>query len=432
MNYQETLQYLFESLPMYQRIGAAAYKADLENTNAIMDILEHPYRKFKSIHVAGTNGKGSVSHMLASIFQEAGYKVGLYTSPHLIDFRERIKINGKPISEESVCHFVEKHKTDFQKIKPSFFEMTVGLAFDYFAIEKVDIAIIEVGMGGRLDSTNVITPILSIITNIGFDHTQFLGDTISKIALEKAGIIKNQIPVVIGETDAESKIIFNDKAKTTNSPILFADEVFQIYDLEPDSLFYKRIKAQLKSEKINIETPLSGDYQIKNIATTLCSIELIKKQSVFNITSNSITKGIKNVLTNTDFKGRWQKLQENPLVICDTGHNAHGLSITISKLLRIPATKLHIVIGTVNDKDIDEILKLFPNHAEYYFCKANIPRALDAHVLLNKAALFNLQGKSFNNVSEAIKSALSKAKPSDVIFIGGSTFVVAEALPLFI
>ncbi len=431
MNYQETIHYLFESLPMYQRIGAAAYKADLENTNAPMDVVKHPYRNFKSIHVAGTNGKGSVSHLLASIFQEAGYKVGLYTSPHLTDFRERIRINGIPISKDAVCEFVEKYKSDFERIKPSFFEMTVGMAFDYFSNEKVDIAIIEVGMGGRLDSTNVITPILSIITNIGLDHTQFLGSSLSQIAFEKAGIIKQNIPVVIGETNPESKQVFDHKAKECSSIINYAENLVEIEDIEPHSIFVRKMVARINSKTISIESPLAGDYQIQNIATVLSSIEIINSNSLFSITNNSLIDGIKNVIINTGFKGRWQKIQENPLIICDTGHNFHGLSMTIPKLMKIPCTQLHIVLGTVNDKNINEILTLFPKNAIYYFCKANIPRALDSDELREKAILVGLNGKSYISVEEAIKSAMNLAQKSDIIFIGGSTFVVADALAFF-
>lgn len=431
MNYTETLNYLFDCLPMYQRIGAAAYKADLENTIALMNLTKHPYRKFKSIHIAGTNGKGSVSHMTASILQEAGYKVGLYTSPHLVDFRERIKVNGLQISETAVCEFVEKYKSEFERIKPSFFEMTVAMAFDCFASQNVDIAVVEVGMGGRLDSTNVITPLLSIITNIGLDHTQFLGNTIAKIALEKAGIIKPNIPFVIGESNSESDPVFNEKAKMLNAPIFYSEKMIKINDLEPETLFVKQISAQSNSNNLLIESPLAGDYQLKNTATTLSGIEVLKNNSDFIIGDDSIQNGIKNVIINTGFKGRWQKLHENPLVICDTGHNAHGLSKTIPKLLRIPHSKLHIVLGTVNDKNIDEILTLFPQNAHYYFCKANIPRALNPDELKSKADKFNLKGNTFNSVKDAVNEVLSQANFSDLIYIGGSTFIVADALPLF-
>ncbi len=431
MNYKETLSYLFESLPMYQRVGAAAYKADLENTIAIMDVLNNPYRNFKSIHVAGTNGKGSVSHMMASILQEAGYKVGLYTSPHLIDFRERIRINGIAISEKAVCKFVKQYKSDFERIKPSFFEMTVGMAFDYFANEKVDIAIIEVGMGGRLDSTNVITPLLSIITNIGLDHTQFLGNTISKIASEKAGIIKQNIPVIIGESNPESNPVFDSKAKELDAPIIYAEKMVKIEDIDPSSIFDKKIVAHIHSKTLHINSPLAGNYQLKNIASVLCSIERLNTNRDLIIPEKSIQNGIENVIKNTEFKGRWQKLQNIPLIICDTGHNAHGLSITIPKLMQIPCSKLHIVLGTVNDKNINEILALFPQNAEYYFCKANIPRALDSDELRKIASKYNLIGKSFLSVKEAVKVAINSANPKDLIFIGGSNFVVADALPLF-
>lgn len=415
---------------MYQRIGAVAYKADLENTNVLMELVNHPYNRFRSIHVAGTNGKGSVSHMLASIFQEAGYKTGLYTSPHLVDFRERIQINGEKVSEEYICQFVEQHYSSFSKIKPSFFEMTVAMAFDYFAKENVDIAIIETGMGGRLDSTNVISPILSIITNIGYDHTQFLGDTISKIAFEKAGIIKPQTPVLINEYFDDSKLVFINKAEQENAPIYFAEEICTLSNKSTNP-FVNEISAQTSDWHLHIKSPLAGDYQLKNTAGVIAAIRILNKHNEFKIKTVEIQKGIENVIKNTNFLGRWQCIQEKPIIVCDTGHNKDGLSLTIPKLQNIKHDQLHIIIGVVNDKEVDPILELFPESAHYYFCKASIPRGLDASVLKEKALKYNLVGSEFPNVEDAIQSALKNTNNEDLIFIGGSTFVVADALTFF-
>ncbi len=405
MTYQQTLDYLFSQLPMFQRIGASAYKVDLSNTIALCNLLDNPQYKFKSIHIAGTNGKGSTSHMLASILQEAGYKVGLYTSPHLIDFRERIKINREMISEESVIDFVTKYKADFEKINLSFFEWTVGLAFDYFSKQKVDIAVVETGLGGRLDSTNVIHPEISIITNIGKDHMQFLGDTLEKIAVEKAGIIKKNVPVVIGETQKEIEHIFNTKAKELDASIYFADQI---------------IHQELESD-------LKGSYQKKNIKTVLASIQELKKLG-YVISEENIQVGLSNVVRNTGLMGRWQTLGENPKVICDTGHNEAGIKEVVNQIESLNYNKLHFVLGAVNDKEIDSILELLPKHAEYYFCQAKIPRALDVLELKNKAASYNLMGNSYDSVVSAYEVAKITAKKDDLIFIGGSTFVVAEVL----
>lgn len=402
MNYKETTDWLFNQLPMFQMQGASAYKKDLTNTLLLVAHLNHPELQFKSIHVAGTNGKGSTSSMIASILQEAGYKVGLYTSPHLKDFRERIKINGEMISEEFVVDFVSQHKLFFDHNQLSFFEMTVGLAFDYFAKEKVDVAVIEVGMGGRLDSTNVIRPILSVITNIGFDHTQFLGDTLQKIAFEKAGIIKTNIPIVIGEYTDETKRVFIDKANLELAPIYFAQD-------NPD---------------VQIECALLGDYQNHNKKTVLQSIELLKQ--FFKITEANIIDGLKNVVLNTGLLGRWQILNVNPLVVCDTAHNSHGLKVVLNQISKYNYRKLHIVLGVVNDKDLNSILPLFPKNAEYYFTSPNVPRGLDSKILQAKAQEFALIGQICYSVSEAYVMALQNAAPNDFIYIGGSTFVVAE------
>ncbi|PIF60777.1 MULTISPECIES: folylpolyglutamate synthase/dihydrofolate synthase family protein [unclassified Flavobacterium] len=406
MNYQETINWMFNQLPMYQLQGASAYKKDLTNTHLLIAHLHHPQEKLKCIHVAGTNGKGSTSHMLASILQEAGYKVGLYTSPHLKDFRERIKINGKDISEEFVTDFINEHKSFFESNDMSFFEMTVGLAFDYFAKEKVDIAVIEVGMGGRLDATNIITPLVSVITNIGLDHTQFLGNTLEAVAFEKAGIIKPNIPVIIGEYTPETKPVFLAKAKECNSEIYFA--------------------ADLISE--TYPSDLIGDYQIHNKKTVLQTITVLNSQSEFKITPENTKFGLLNVVKNTGLQGRWQQLNEFPKVICDTAHNKNGLEIVLNQIQKEDFDTLHIVLGVVNDKDLDEILPLFPKKAIYYFCKANIPRGLDVLILKQKAATFELKGEVYNSVSEAYKRAIENAAKSDFIYIGGSTFVVAEIL----
>jgi dihydrofolate synthase/folylpolyglutamate synthase len=404
MNYQETVNWMFNQLPVYQLQGAIAYKKDLTNTILLADYLKNPEKGMACIHVAGTNGKGSTSHMLASILQEAGYKVGLYTSPHLKDFRERIKINGQEISEQFVCEFINKHKSFFENNELSFFEMTVGLAFDYFKTEQIDIAIIEVGMGGRLDSTNIITPLISVITNIGMDHTQFLGNTLTAIAGEKAGIIKSNIPVVIGEYTPETKLVFIEKAKKNNSEIYFASDT---------------IKNTFPSD-------LKGDYQEQNKKTVLQTIQILNSQNRFKVADENIKEGLLHVVKNTGLYGRWQQINNSPKVICDTAHNKHGLQITLKQTQAEEFDSLHIVLGVVNDKDLDEILPLFPKNATYYFCKPNIPRGLDAPILQQKALEYGLNGKVFNSVSKAYDKALQSAKPSDFIYVGGSTFVVSE------
>jgi dihydrofolate synthase/folylpolyglutamate synthase len=404
MTYKETLDWLFNQLPMFQNIGASAYKKDLTNTLLLVEHLNHPERNFKTIHVAGTNGKGSTSSMIASVFMEAGYKVGLYTSPHLKDFRERITINGKMISKDYVHKFVTTHKSFFENTQLSFFEMTVGLAFEYFSDKKVDIAIIEVGMGGRLDSTNIITPLLSVITNIGKDHTQFLGDTLEKIAFEKAGIIKLDIPVVIGEYTSETQPLFIEVAKQNHSEIYFAQD-----EIHPD-----------------YPCGLLGDYQLKNKKTVIETFRNLK--SDFIISEENIKNGILNVVKNTNLQGRWQVLQENPKVICDTAHNAHGLEIVMNQLKKEKFNQLHIVLGVVNDKDLDSVLPLFPKNAIYYFCKPKIERGLEAKFLKEKAVSYNLKGNTYNSVSIAYKNALANCTAKDLIYIGGSTFVVAEII----
>ena len=402
MTYKETLDWMFAQLPMYQRHGKAAFKKDLTNILAFSKILNFPESKFKSIHVAGTNGKGSTSHMLASILQEAGYKVGLYTSPHLKNFTERIRINGAEIPKQKVASFITKNKDFLEAQKLSFFEMTVGLAFDYFASEKVDIAIVEVGLGGRLDSTNIITPELSVITNIGLDHTQFLGETLPEIAFEKAGIIKHKIPVIIGEEQAAVKQVFLKKAEAENAPIYFASDTVKTF-----------------------KTDLLGNYQQRNLKTAVGAIKLLKG---FQVSEQNIEKGLLNVVKNTNLKGRWQVLQEHPKVICDTAHNTEGLEMVLQQLKKETFKKLHIVLGFVSDKKLEDVLPLFPNNASYYFCKPDIPRGLSAVVLQEKAIPFNLSGKKYTSVKEALNSALLNASQQDIIYVGGSTFVVAEII----
>ena len=402
MTYKETTDWMFSQLPMFQMQGASAYKKDLTNTHLLIHQLNHPELKFKSIHVAGTNGKGSTSSMIASILQEAGYKVGLYTSPHLKDFRERIRINGEMISEEFVVEFIAQNKSFFEENQLSFFEMTVGLAFDYFAKEAVDVAIIEVGMGGRLDSTNIITPLVAVITNIGFDHTQFLGDTLAKIAFEKAGIIKKNIPVVIGEYTEETKAVFLEKAASEVAPIYFAQD----------------------NPPVTYDCALLGDYQEHNKKTVLQAIELLRSE--FHIAIEHIKLGLEHVIQNTGLLGRWQILNEKPFVVCDTAHNSHGLKIVLNQVQKYNFDTLHIVLGVVNDKDLDAILPLFPKTATYYFCKPAISRGLDATDLQQKAAVFELNGRVYNSVSEAYQAAMKSAVATDFIYIGGSTFVVAE------
>ena len=419
---------MFNKLPMYQRIGAAAYKADLNNTIQRLNLLNNPQNDFKSVHVAGTNGKGSVSHMLASVFQEAGYKTGLYTSPHLRDFRERIRINGEMIPEENVVQFIDTYKEKFEQMELSFFEMTVGMAFDYFSKEKVDIAIVEVGMGGRLDSTNLITPELSIITNIDFDHMKFLGDTRAKIAYEKAGIIKPNIPVVIGETHPETEQVFIDKAKGCNSPIYFADQVFDCDKIHIESDIVQKYDIWKNSELYMeaLELPLMGNYQQKNLTTVMCALDLLRDK--FNLSEDDIRDGIGRVIRNTHLMGRWQILNRDPLTIADTGHNVAGITEVVKQLAEMNYEKLHFVLGMVNDKYIDSVLQLLPHGAEYYFCKADIPRGLDANILAQKAFDMGLRGQVFESVSHAYRSAVNNAHFDDVVFIGGSNFTVAEVV----
>jgi len=405
MNYQDTVNWMFKQLPMYQNQGKTAFKKDLSNTIHLADHLKNPHQKFKSIHVAGTNGKGSTSHMLASVLQEAGYKVGLYTSPHLRDFRERIKINGQEVSKQFVIGFIKRNQDFFKKRQLSFFEMTVGMAFDYFAKEKVDIAVIEVGLGGRLDSTNIITPEISVITNIGFDHTQFLGTTYEAIAKEKAGIIKPNIPVVIGETQNETQQVFIKIAKTNNSEIYFADQL---------------INTAYKSD-------LKGSYQNHNLKTAVQTLKILNKKA-FQISKSDLKNGLRNVVANTELKGRWQILQNNPKVICDTAHNKEGLRYIVEQLKAETYENLHIVFGVVNDKDLNSISPVLPKKATYYFCKPNVPRGLNAEILQSYFIANGFKGETYDTVLQALTHAKAQATKTDLIYVGGSTFVVAEII----
>ena len=429
MTYWETLEYLYSQLPMYQRIGKAAYKADLATTIALDRYFNHPHRSFKSIHVAGTNGKGSVSHMLASVLQDSGYKTGLYTSPHLKDFRERIKINGKPVERDFVIDFTGRHRAIFKKLSPSFFEMTVAMAFDYFAKEEVDIAVIEVGMGGRLDSTNIITPVVSVITNIGMDHTEFLGSTLKLIAREKAGIIKQGVPVVIGELQEEIKEVFIETARLSQSEITFASDIykcnFALQTFKSLQSMYIGKSGRLAYEKL--ETDLLGFYQQKNIITVLRTSDILNNSGLY-INKKNIYSGLKDAGKKTGLLGRWHIIGANPLIVCDTAHNPEGISSVLKQVNATPRKKLHMVIGFVNDKNTEQILSLFPADATYYFTQASIPRALHASELKKRALASGLNGKSFDNVADALDSAKRSAGENDLIFVGGSTFVVAEVI----
>ncbi|MDZ4666895.1 MAG: folylpolyglutamate synthase/dihydrofolate synthase family protein [bacterium] len=428
MTYQETLEYLYQQLPMFTRIGSAAIKKDLTNTLAMCQALDQPQEKFKCIHIAGTNGKGSSSHMLASILQEAGYKTGLYTSPHLKDFRERIRINGTMISEERVMKFVQDHQFIFEDIKPSFFEWTVALCFDYFAQEKVDIAIIETGLGGRLDSTNVILPFLSIITNIGYDHTDLLGDTLDKIAFEKAGIIKPRTPIVIGEYHPESFPVFMEKARQMDAPIFLSTQKVNVLYFNNgfmESAF--DVQFQFGEYWKNVYCDLNGNYQQHNIRTILASLEPIRQAGYF-IKEQDVREGLLHVKRNTGLMGRWQIIGTSPTIVCDTAHNPNGIEYVVKQIAQQKYNKLHLVIGMVKDKDVNKVLSLLPKEATYYFTKAAIPRAMDEAELQAKGAAFGLLGKSYVSVSEAILAAKKEAQVKDLIFIGGSTFIVAEAL----
>jgi len=429
MTYDQTIEFLYSQLPAYHRIGKAAYKNNLENTEALDEYFSHPHTKYKTIHIAGTNGKGSVSHMIASVLIEAGYKTGLYTSPHLKDFRERIRVNREMIPKKQVTGFVKKHTGIIESVKPSFFEMTVAMAFEHFEREKVDYAVIETGLGGRLDSTNIINPVISVITNIGHDHLDLLGNTIGKIAFEKAGIIKKNVVTVIGETQNETKDVFLSATREKMSEIFFADNRFMCRldeSISPDGFRKFMVRDMENEDEVTGITPLGGDYQAKNIQTVFQIFSCLAGSLKINCTN--ITDGIRKVITNTGFQGRWQILNINPLTICDTGHNKEGLQYVMRQISNIRADRLHIVVGFVADKDLDQILPLFPKHAEYYFTKASILRALDERILQTRASEFGLQGTCYPTVVKALRAAKKNASPNDLIFIGGSTFVVAEVI----
>lgn len=428
MNYSQAIHYLYNRLPVFHLKGGDAYKPGLSNTKKLLEGLGNPQLRFKSIHIAGTNGKGSVSNMLSAVLQSAGYKTGLYTSPHLVDFGERIRINGQTIEEDYVVDFVNRTADLVETISPSFFELTMAMAFDYFASHKVEIAIVEAGLGGRLDSTNILHPIVSIITNIAFDHVEFLGNDLGKIASEKAGIIKQGIPVVVGEYLPETKAVFLHKASELNAPIVFVQDKYTV-DLLETKADYNLLKVNTNSYKLG----LLGNYQLKNLPTVLESIEFIKRNQ-FEINNIDIENGLRNVSKLTGLRGRWEKLSQNPLIIADTAHNANGIEELSKQLAYMKFHKLHLITGVVKDKDLEQILNLLPKYASYYFTQAQIPRALDAEILKQKANDFGLVGNSYKSILLAINAALDSATEKDLIVIAGSNFVVGEALqhPLFL
>lgn len=423
MNYSEAVDYLYNSTPVFEHVGASAYKEGLSTTIALDNYFGNPHKKFKSIHIGGTNGKGSCSHTIASILQEAGYKVGLYTSPHLVDFRERIKVNGIPIEKEYVVEFIKDYRDFFEPLHPSFFELTTAMAFKYFAEQDVDYAVIEVGLGGRLDCTNIISPILSIITNISFDHTLFLGNTLEKIATEKAGIIKDNTPVIIGETTPETKKVFKKFAKTHKAPITFAEDSCFITDAKHNSngVVYSTNIGRLKS-------PLGGDYQQKNINTILNALSILREIVIFDGYENTIKRGIENVVTNTGLMGRWQIVRDNPKVVCDTGHNVGGWIYLSKQIKRQKCKTLRIVFGMVDDKDINAVMDMLPKNAVYYFTKATSHRAISDVEVMRIGKEHGLKGKKFPNVADAYNAAMQDASTEDFVFIGGSSYIVADFL----
>ena len=433
MDYHQTLDYLYGQLPMYQRIGSAAYKKDLSRTEELDKYFGHPHRRFKSVHIAGTNGKGSVAHSLASILQQAGYKVGLYTSPHYLDFRERIRINGQMIHRDYVVSFVEENKAFFDRVRPSFFEMTVAMAFQYFADQNIDIAIVEVGMGGRLDSTNIITPLVSVITNIGYDHMQFLGNTLTDIAREKAGIIKQYVPVVIGHMPAGVQNVFLEIAAQKDAPIYLAANNYAVENTYMTSDGKLAFSVYHRGEIFykNMKFGLLGQYQKKNIPVILQSIDVLRQYPYFTIDDVALFGGMEHVVENTGIMGRWQIISNNPLIVCDAGHNKDGISEVVSQIKLQRYKRLHMIFGTVSDKDINPILRLLPREAKYYFVRSSVERSMPADKLKSAAADIGLGGKAFDTVAEAIEQAMRESSQHDMIFIGGSTFVVADALKYF-
>ncbi|MDP2336804.1 MAG: folylpolyglutamate synthase/dihydrofolate synthase family protein [Bacteroidota bacterium] len=430
-SYLKVLDFLYSQLPMFQRTGPAAYKDNLDNTVCLDVMFGYPHRAFKTIHVAGTNGKGSVSHMLASVLQEAGYKTGLYTSPHMKDFRERIRVNGEMIPEKAVVQFTEsfRKKNEFERLEPSFFELTVSMAFDYFRTMQVDVAVVEVGLGGRLDSTNIITPEVSVITNISFDHMALLGDTLPKIAAEKAGIIKKDVPVVIGESSPETSFVFEQFAKRAKTRLTFADEDYQAgYSMQTlDGKQSLNIRKNGELIYPDLKLDLLGIYQRYNVPTVLKTIDVLNEKG-WNLSDEIVRRGIVNTIRNTGLMGRWQIIGHNPLVVCDTGHNPAGIRMVVEQINQMAWKELHLVIGMVNDKDQDEVLSLLPVNARYYFTKADIPRAAEPEDLKAKAERFGLKGECYPIVRQALSAARSNAGENDLVFVGGSTFVVAEIL----
>lgn len=426
-SYAQCLDFLYSQLPMFQRQGAAAYKANLDNTHALMDMLNHPQKDFPAIHIAGTNGKGSSAHMIASVLQQQGYTTGLYTSPHLVDFRERIRVNGAMISEEAVVGFVENYKNQFTPIKPSFFEITFAMALDHFRSNNVDIVVMEAGMGGRLDSTNVVEPHICLITNIGYDHTQFLGDTLPKIAAEKAGIIKKGTPLVLGNVHRDVISVFEERAHELAAPIIYSETnvILEVRRSDGKQCFNV---SYLRRNKGVLCIPLLGNYQKYNLKSVLTTLYELDRLGDFPISEESIRKGLACVIRNTGILGRWQILSTKPTIICDTAHNEDGLTLIVEQLAKENYVQLHFVLGMVNDKNISKVLQLLPQNAKYYYCKADIPRGLDVHELEAKANNVGLQGNSYHSVKDALDSAQENASENDLIFIGGSTFVVAEVL----
>ena len=440
MTYPETLTWLYAQLPMYQRVGAAGFKKGLGNTQALAEALGHPEKQFKSVHVAGTNGKGSSSHLLAAVLQSAGYRVGLYTSPHLREFTERIRVNGQELAPDYLVRWVAAHQELFFTIEPSFFEMCVALAFDYFAAEQVDVAVVEVGLGGRLDSTNIITPLVSLITNISYDHQAMLGNTLPEIAGEKAGIIKPGVPVVVSQTQPEVAAVFEAKARQEGSPLLFADARYVVLPTPPagfDAAEGGRAGVQVvevlragQPYLANLALGLLGDYQRLNLPGVLATLDELRAQG-FDLPESAVRRGLREVTRLTGLRGRWSIIGQRPLVIADTGHNEAGLRLVLAQLARVPHQHLHVVLGVVNDKDVTNVLALLPRTATYYFCQANIPRALPAEELAAQAAAAGLMGRAYGLVPAAVAVARAAAGPEDLVFIGGSTFVVAEVAELY-
>lgn len=428
MTYEETIQYLFNSAPLFQHVGGAAYKEGLSTTHILDAHFNHPHNQYRTIHIAGTNGKGSCAHTIAAILQHTGLKVGLYTSPHLVDFRERIRINGEMMPQQYVIDFVEEERSFFEPLHPSFFELTTALAFKYFAEQHVDVAVIEVGLGGRLDCTNIISPILSVITNISFDHTQFLGNTLAQIASEKAGIIKHKVPVIIGECNAETRPVFEHKAHEVEAPILFAEDNKEVLSSEFSDLYGHKLRHYTTRSFGDIYGELTGECQIKNANTILCALHSLSK--IFSVTHEDITYAFEHVCEMTGLRGRWQILQEHPTIICDTGHNTGGWQYLAHQLAQIATSgnKLHIVFGMASDKDIERVMSTLPHEACYYWTKASVKRATSEQTIANIATKYDLHGKTYSNVAEAYEAAINNASTNDYIYVGGSSFIVADLL----